>query len=184
MNSMIARMAQRRCSKALLGRWGVVALGAMSMMIGGCFTAPTPDLRIVSAKIVERTDAGAVIDVTIEGANRTAKDMKLRSIRYRMSLDGKRVFEGERTPQATFPALGVQSFSVPIATSITALPTGENAAYTFGATLMYLVPGPLAEAMYDLNVRKPTVKMTATGHLDLRSDVESAPASATPSTSN
>lgn len=182
MNVMITRMALSRSGVAPTRGALAAALLAISMTLGGCFSTPTPDLRIVGAQVVERTDAGAVIDMTIEGANRTAKDMKLRSIRYWMSLDGKRVFEGERTPQATFPALGVQSFSVPIAAPITALPTGEKAAYKFSATLMYLIPGPLAEAMYDLNVRKPTVSITASGQIDLH--VQSAPASATPSTSN
>jgi hypothetical protein len=184
MNSMIASPTTIRPSLPLARGAFATALAVVSLTLGGCFflKSPTPDLRIVSAQLVERTADGVVINVEIEGANRTAKDMKLRSIHYWMDLNGERVFESERTPQATFPALGVQSFTVPVAAPRVALPAGDPATYHFGAKLQYLVPGPLADAMYDLNVRKPNVHITATGQIDLHA--ESAPESTPPSTSN
>lgn len=182
MNSMMASLTTIHLGAVLARSALTAAFAAASISLGGCFAVPTPDLRIVGAHLVERTDAGVVINVEIEGANRTASDMKLRSIHYWMSLNGERVFESDRTPQATFPALGVQSFTVPVAVPTYALPTGDPVAFRFGATLTYLVLGPLAEAMFDLNVRKPTVQITASGKIDLH--VESSLASTPQSTSN
>jgi hypothetical protein len=184
MNSMISPSATIFPGPRLARGALATALAAVSLMMGGCFflKSPTPDVRIVRAQLVERTADGVVINVEIEGANRTDKDMKLRSIHYWMDLNGQRVFTSERTPQATFPALGVQSFTVPVAAPLAALPVSDPATYRFGAKLRYLVPGPLADAMYDLNVRKPNVTITATGQIDL--NAESASESMPPSTSN
>lgn len=169
---------RRMMGASALRRWRATAgalVAPIALALGGCFSTPTPDVRVVSARVVDRTKGGAVISVEIEGANHTTKDMKIRDIRYWLSLDGKRVFEGRRTPQATFSALGVQSFHVPASAPVDRLPSQEQAKYRFGAIISYLVPGPLAESLYDLDLRRPSVHVRGSGVIDLRPDAAPTP---------
>lgn len=140
------------------------ALLALAATLGGCLAA-TPEVDVVAMRIAERTDHGVVIDVEIAGANRTRKDLRLRGMRYWLTLEGERVFEGRRSPQATFSALGVQSFTAPIAISADDVPASGAAEYEFGASITYVVPGPLAEAFFDLGLRRPSVRVQERGEL-------------------
>lgn len=141
-----------------------MTLIAIGLSLGGCFSV-TPDVDVVSMRVGERTEEGVVIDVEIAGANRSKKDLRLRDMRYWLSLDGERVFEGRRAPQATFSALGVQSFTAPIAIAAEDLPESGAADYQFGAAITYLIPGALAEAFFELRLRQPTVHVREQGEL-------------------
>lgn len=133
----------------------------------GCIGAATPEVRIANIAVADRTDEGVVLKVAIEGANRSHSDLELRSVRYWMELDGSRVFEGRRSPQATFSALGVQSFEVPVAIPIDEAPMGEEARYSFGASIQFVAPGPLARTFFDLGVRRPSVRTSSAGEIKL-----------------
>lgn len=143
-------------------------LVAMSVTLGGCFSTAKPVVEVVDLELAERSEDGLVFEVEIAGVNRTKKDFQLREMRYWLFLDGKRVFEGRRSPQATFSALGIQSFTAPIAVAREDLPDDPVARYEFGAVITYLVPGALAEAFFELRVRKPRVHVVERGEIQLR----------------
>lgn len=146
---------------------GLAAAASMVGSLGGCFADTSPMAQIVGAVVKERTEQGVVIDVTIQGANHTNKDLKLSRVDYWMDLDGVRVFEGTRSPQTTFSALGVQTFDVPVAAPIELIPDEPQAQYRVGATIMYLVPGPLAKAFFDLGIHRPSVNIQGSGEIAL-----------------
>lgn len=147
----------------------LLSLCVVSLLLSGCvFQLREPDMRIVSATIVEETPEGVVVNVEIEGANRTPKDLALRSVHYWMELDGERVFVADRSPQTTFSALGVKSFKTPVAIPREALPNSDIASYRVGATVWYLIPGPLPKALFDIGLLRPSVSAVGIGELDLR----------------
>lgn len=152
----------------------MVAALALSSLTG-CFSNTRPAVRIVGADLVQRTDQGVVFDVQIEGANHTNKDLKLQSVDYWMDMEGVRVFEGQRSPQTTFSALSAQSFKVPVAVAIQFVPQADQANFSFGATITYLLPGPLARAMNDLGLRQTQVNVRGAGLVELGPDKADSP---------
>lgn len=141
----------------------LAALVAAGGLAGAC-ASTAPEARVADLHFVERTDAGALYALKIEGANHTKKDLRLESVRYWMNVGGKRVFEASRSPQATFSALSERSFTVPIAVPVGALPVGAGEVpYKVGAAIMYHVPGPLAKTFFDLGLRRPRVLVRSAG---------------------
>ncbi len=159
-------------------RWFALAALALFCTLGGCslqYRAPT--LRVVDAEVTERTDAGVVIAFTVEGENPNSFELPLVHVNYALSLDGKRVFVGERLAEATLPSNGVQRVHLPAAIPTDrwspAKATAETP-YRLTATMVYLTPGTLAEILFDVGVRKPSVSLAASGALHV-GDVFSAP---------
>ncbi len=133
--------------------------------LGGCFRIVKPEIDVVSMRVAEQTPEGVVVDVELAAANRTKKDLKPHTMRYWLTLDGKRVFEGRRSPQATFSALGVQNFTAPIAIAAEDIPETGTAQYEFRAVITFLSPGPLAKVFFDLNLRNPRVVTQERGEI-------------------
>jgi len=134
--------------------------------LGGCATigVTPPATRVSGLRLVDETPDGALFEMTIEGANRTAKDLRLETVRYWMTLDGRRVFQATRSPQSTFSALDIRTFSAPIAVPAAALPDDRaSASYEVGATIVYRVPGPLAQTLFELGLSRPRVRVRSAG---------------------
>ncbi|RMH24137.1 MAG: hypothetical protein D6693_10285 [Planctomycetota bacterium] len=142
------------------------AVGGLIAVLAGCagLGVTPPETRIAGLRHVETTPDGALYEITVEGANRTGKDLRLESVRYWMTLDGRRVFQATRSPQATFSALDARSFSEPIAVPAAALPADPaSARYEVGAVIVYRVPGPLARTLFELGVSRPRVRARSAG---------------------
>lgn len=155
----------RRMGRTDVARTAITLLPAF-VFVGGCAVVmpPRPEARVAELRFVERTGDGVLYEVEIEGANRSEQDLRLESVRYWLAIDGVRVFEAERVPQATFSSLGTRSFAAPIAIPVSALPAGESE-YTLGATVSYRTPGPLAKMFYDLGLIRPRVGVREGGGL-------------------
>ncbi|MEO1129132.1 MAG: LEA type 2 family protein [Planctomycetota bacterium] len=140
----------------------VVAVGA-----GGCGYAP-PKFTVLDAAIVEETAQGFVIEFEVEGENPNDEPLILEAVEYSLSLDGRRRFGGVRSPEVTLPANGSQRMRLPAAIGLgerETLPSGIRE-YRMVGTVIYEVPGSIAELLFDSNIRRPRQPFSRNGELD------------------
>lgn len=144
---------------------GIASLA--SLVAPGCGTAD-PNVRAVEAIVAERSDAGYVVAITLEGENPNDIELPLRFIDYTVDIDGKRVFSGRRSPEATLRRKGTQRFEIAAAAPVAApegVPTGVRR-WRVSGSLGYIAPGAFAETLFDLGVRRPTVGFAGSGEID------------------
>lgn len=138
--------------------------------LAGCgYTAPT--LTIIEGRATERTPDGVAMLFTVEAANENDEGLPLRTVDYTVDLDGKRVFQGTRSPEATIRRRGVQRFTLPAVVNLAEAPefarhAGPNA-YTVSGSVRYVTPGQLAEVLFDAGVHVPSVGFSGSGQVDL-----------------
>ena len=158
-------------------RAGAITLGAMVIrallfslvlcLLSGCSSTQAPGLVVQSAELTERTDAGMVITFTIVADNANDEALPLRDATYTVSLDGKQVFSGTRSAQATVRRFGTQTFTLPAAVPLDGPPPTGIEPFQISGRLKYLVPGALAETLFDIHVRRPSTYFHGTGTVDL-----------------
>jgi LEA14-like dessication related protein len=144
-----------------------------SLLLTACSSYSAPKLSLAEAKVTERTDQGLVLQFTLNGENSNEVPLPLRQARYSVYLDGKKVFTGYRSPEATLRRFGVQPLQLPAAFSLAQAPQGLSH-FRIEGELSYVTPGEIAQILFDASVRRPTVGFSAQGTVDLN-----APPSAT-----
>jgi len=138
----------------------------LCVLSAGCSTQP-PHLSLQSAALTERTDAGMVVSFTMLADNPNGDALRLRDASYTVWLADKPVFSGVRSAQATVARYGTQTFTLPAAFPLAAAPSAGTQPVRVSGTLKYLVPGALAETLFDVHVMRPSTDFRGTGVVDL-----------------
>ncbi|MEX2217117.1 MAG: LEA type 2 family protein, partial [Phycisphaerales bacterium] len=132
-----------------------------------------PQLSLARAFVSQESDRGLVITFNLDALNRNAEELPLHEVRYTLSLNGKPVFFGIRSPEANLRRLGTQTISIP---AVVRLEPGQPrpgggeggpAGYTLEGRLVYSTPGHFARVLFDLNLRRPTIHFREQGSVDL-----------------
>lgn len=141
----------------------------LGLLAGGCGYS-APKLSVSEAHATERTPDGLAMVFTIEARNDNTDALPLRNVEYSLELNGKRVFSGTRSAEATIRRLGTQSFSLPAVVNLPANPGFESlsgpAQYRLVGSVQYVTPGQLAEVLFDAGVRVPKVGFSGDGQID------------------
>lgn len=148
------------------GKAALLVLGVLPAL-AGCSTYTDPRLDVTRARVVERTDAGVVIDFFVDATNPNEVPLPLREVRYTLELDGKPVFTGFRSPESTIRRFGTQPITLPAvvrAEDAGGLSAG-TAVYRLSGTLTYTTPGEIEEILFDNSIRRPTVSFADEGTL-------------------
>ncbi len=148
----------RSCAALLL----VLALGA------GCSSVSSPRLSVVDASPGEVTGEGRVVVFQIEAENRNDRELPLREVRYRFSIEGREVFRGVRSSEASVRRFGRQTFRLPVVLrdeDIEGL--RGRVRYSLRGEVTYLAPGALAETLFDTGVSRPKTSFSDDGVIDL-----------------
>jgi len=146
---------------------GVLAIGLLCA--SGCSRYAAPTLSVAQTRVAEATGAGLVVNFDIDAQNSNEVELPLREIRYSLMLDGREVFSGVRSPEATLRRLGTQRFTIPAAVALGAgrpRPTG-TVPFVLEGQLSYTAPGQIAQVLFDTNIRRPTVSFREAGTVDL-----------------
>ena len=146
-------------------------LVAASAMLSGCAAYAAPRLTVTDARMTDESPDGLVVSFTVAAANSNREQLLLREIEYTLWLDGRRVFSGSRSPEATLAMEAIQELHLPAAVAIDPdhpRPIGA-VPYRIEGTLTYITPGKLAAVLYDSGVPAPTTSFTHTGSVDLGS---------------
>ncbi|MDX9910632.1 MAG: LEA type 2 family protein [Phycisphaerales bacterium] len=160
------------------GRSALLAIAMVSAWLGGC-ASPRPEVGLAEVRLRERTDAGAVLALTLDLRNENDIALPLRSLSYSVTVDGREVFRGERSPEATLARFSAQTIEIPAAVRFGEggvepdLISGEREVRVDG-TIRYLAPGALAELLFDTGLRRPKVTFTREARVELSPTVSSA----------
>ncbi len=148
-------------------------LGLTSALLG-CKQFVAPTVKVVEAHVLEQTHEGIAVEFTLEGSNANDEEIPLQLVKYSFSIDGERVFRGERMAESTLRRYGSQRFVLPVATTWDKLPIGHEPTasdqprvrkYRLWGTLQYIAPGALAEVFFDTGVRRPSAHFSTEGEL-------------------
>lgn len=150
-------------------RAGFVAMSALcgGAVLSGCESFTPPTLRVSEVVLAERSADAVVLNVTVEGENPNDIDLQLRDVTYRFEPEGGAAFSAVRSAEATLPRKGVGRFRVPVVLTGADAATASEAQYRFAGTVEYLLPGSIAELLFDSGLRRPTAGFGENGRLDL-----------------
>jgi len=147
--------------------------------LGGCDAYQSPKFEVARVVRTSETSQGAVIEFEIVGTNPNEVELPLHDVRYAMTLDGRVVFRGVRSAEATLPAHGTQIVYLPVSMTAeeAALLERDMVPYALSGRITYELPGSIAETFFDAGIRRPTVPFGEAGRFNA-GDVESAPVEA------
>lgn len=142
----------------------------LALLAGGC-GAPAPIVTLDGARIADRSDEAVVIDFLFSAENPGNEALPLRLATYTVSLDGREVFRGTRSAEATLRRRGIQQFRLPASVPADLIPedaqTGSEVPFAIAGNVQYLTPGVLSRVMFDARLRRPTASFSASGTLEL-----------------
>lgn len=140
-------------------------------LLGGCSSYEAPNLKVMEARVTERSGEGVVLTFTIDAENPNEESLPLRDVQYRVTLDGREVFSGKRSAEATLRRYGTQQIRLPAVVAMSEPGASAAAAnYRIEGTLWYTTPGEIAEILFDAGVRQPSVGFSGEGKADLTAE--------------
>lgn len=158
-----------------VSRFALLAVAAL--LIGGCTSYRAPSLTVREAMITSVTDEGMVIDFTIDAENANEVELPLVVTSYRLQINGREVFRGVRSPEATLRRLGTQQIVLPAVINFDEK-VGELEPpfrYRLEGQLTYITPGSIAQILFDSGVRRPKVRFRSSGTLQLSEELDPGP---------
>lgn len=151
--------------------WLLIGILVLSATAGGCVGSAAPRVSLANAQVAERTAEGLAMQFTLNAENTNDVGLPLRTVRYTLELDGKQVFSGTRSAEATLRRLGTQQIVLPAVMATgpdtTAMRTTGRVPYRISGTMTYVAPGQIAEILFDSGVRVPSTDFSGTGEIDL-----------------
>ena len=149
----------------LNGFWNLIiyliALLALVMALTGCATAKSPSVTLSGMTVSFDEPDGVVMWFELTIVNDDIVDLPLAEARYSVSVDGKTIFRGVRSAEATAPARGEAVIRLP-ASAPTGAGVEPGAAVTIRGLITYLTPSRLSEVLFDANIFRPEKSFTAT----------------------
>lgn len=158
-------MSSARPSSSYSFAIDIAALAAIALA-AGCSSYSAPSLQVTQARVKERTPEALVLDFTIDATNRNRIELPLREMDYTVKLGGREVYSGTRSPEAALRRLGTQTIHLPAVVPLELEQTTLDPHYEIEGVLKYITPGQLAQVLFDIKVRRPSVRFSATGELE------------------
>lgn len=146
----------------------------------GCSSYIAPSVTIADARVTDRTDEGIAVAFTLDAANANDEALPLRQTTYSLELEGQRVFQGERSPEATLRRFGTQQFVLPAGIPLASVPGTGTVHFRLIGSMEYITPGAFAEVLFDTKVRRPDVSFVQEGTIDLSAAPSPPPSSLPP----
>lgn len=145
----------------------LLALLSGAALLSGCSSYKAPTFKVAGVQLREQNERGTELLFQIEAANPNGREVPLYEADYTLFLDGRQVFRAVRTPETTLRRYGVQRFSLPVVIPTSDMPEGVRFPYRFEGTVTYVMPGALAEILFDRELRRPKAGLSDVGTLDL-----------------
>ncbi|MBN8596398.1 MAG: hypothetical protein J0L78_01865 [Planctomycetes bacterium] len=155
----------------------VFALLAFALLpLSGCTGVSSPKLTIVDVHQDESEPTGRRMIIVVKAENLSDVQLPLRDASYTVRLDGRQVFEGQRSPESTLRKWGVQELRFPVAIPAEQWPSSNAPVrYEISGSLVYLPPGKFNEILYDYGLLRPKAGFRGNGEVSLHGPSVSAP---------
>lgn len=149
--------------------WG--ALGS------GCSSTTPPDLVISEVTISEQSPQAMVLNFAMQGSNENPDPLPLGEVRYRLDLDGTRVFSGVRSAQLTIPRRGSAMIDLPASFRLNDLGIDlqSRTPYRLSGSIRYRPDGTFPGVLYDSDFHRPARTFSISGVLDFDPAMRTGP---------
>lgn len=166
---------RRRLSALRDSAFGPVLLAALFVagLSGptGCSAYDAPDLSVSSVTVADRSDEAVVLEFVLDASNTNGVELPLQTVEYTVRLDGRVVFDGTRSAEATLRREGTQRIVLPAAVRLEpGVPLSGEYPYGISGRLTYVTPGEIAQVLFDAGVRRPRVSFSERGTISFGSD--------------
>ncbi len=136
-------------------------------LLAACTSYRAPVLTVAETRVRESAPTGVVVEFLVDAENPNAEPMPLREVRYAMEVDGRRVFECVRSPEATLRRFGTQRLVLPVVLPLAPGASPPSASsVTLSGILSYIAPGRWAETLFDTGVSRPEASFTTSAPVD------------------
>lgn len=150
----------------------ILAIIAFMAAMCGCSGFREPVVTIVNAQITETSDSAIGLGLRLDLANSNNEPVELYEFTYAVTINGTGTYRGRWAASATLPSNGSRQLLIPAVVRYDQLGWTENslpaeARFDVRGSLLYKAPGDIAEILFDIGVRKPTVSFSGQGILKL-----------------
>jgi len=141
---------------------------SLSALLTGCAsTVSPPTFSAEGVREMETVDGRTRMVFLVNATNPNREPIPLERVEYAISIDGDWVYKGVRSPESTLPGYSSQVFEIPAVVGAESLRTGRVVAYMIDGSVKYHIPGPLAEVLYDADLKVPEAPLHIKGSIDL-----------------
>ena len=150
----------------------IALLAAAAVVTTGCSRYRDPDFDVIAIRELERTQEALVLGFTLRARNPNDEALPLKQASYRLSLDGRTVFDGQRSAEAILRRFDdAQTIELPAVVpaadfDLARFDQPAPVPYRLTGTVEYQTPGELAEVLFDSGVRRPKAHISVGGELD------------------
>jgi hypothetical protein len=142
-----------------------LALGAL---VTGCSSYRSPAIQVQNVRVVDQTDEAITLGFDLAVTNPNDEPLKLLDFNYSLTVDGKGVYSGKRSAEATLNAAGEQRVTLPAVVPFqrTGWQPGSvpaQADYAISGSVLFLTPGEIALILFDSGVRRPKARFAQAG---------------------
>ncbi|MCB9846033.1 MAG: hypothetical protein H6811_08620 [Phycisphaeraceae bacterium] len=137
----------------------------VGLALAGCSETIHPDVRVVDAVVVDRTEAGVLVEFALEASSPADHQILLRRVHYSLSLQDGRVFEASRYAEVTAPTGRSQVIRLPVV--IPADRGSGDVAFRLSGDLWYEPLGPLSRGMDEMEFYHPSTGFSDDGVIHL-----------------
>ena len=147
-----------------------------ALVLAGCSSYQHPSVEVTGVRLGEVTDEAAALQFSVNMHNPNNEPLTLLEFEYGLHVDGRKVYEGKRAAETVLATRGSKQVTIPAiirfdATeprwSPEAMP--DEAQFSLNGKLKYITPGKIAEVLFDLGVKRPTVQFSDEGRVRLAS---------------
>lgn len=133
-------------------------LGACAAIAAACSSQPAPKALAQSVTVRQAGASGTVLDLSLTAANFGGDPLPLAAVHYRVYVDGREVFEGSRSAEATLSRFGERTITLPAVTTATV-----GAQWRAEGTIEYVPSGAFARALSELGLARRSVRFEGEG---------------------
>lgn len=144
-----------------------LALAALaSAFLTGCLAGTPPNLTVAEVQVEPPQATGQRLLILVDAESRADEQLPLKTASYTLSLNGKEVFRGERSPEASLRRYGRQKLVFPVSLPAGTVAPGP-ATYRVSGSVVYLPPGRFREILYEYRLLRPTTSFSGSGEIVL-----------------
>lgn len=130
--------------------------------LAGCSSTKNPSVSLASAGMGETSEQAATLRLWLHLENPNDTPLELMEFDYHVEVDGQRVYEGMRAAEMTLAQLSTRDVEIPAVVPFDKVnwPGGVAPPGTrvqVNGTLRYILPGAIAQTLFDTGVRRPRV---------------------------
>jgi len=156
------------CRQSFIAGQILVAAG-----LAGCSGFQSPSVSISEPSVADRSDEAVVLSFDMAMQNPNDQPLELREMHYTLRVDDSTVYRGRRDAQATLPADGAWTISVPAvipyrAADWSSQSSSAEVRYELQGALLYVMPGEIREILLESGIHRPTVRFRAEGETSLQ----------------